>query len=205
MLLPASDLAEIISSLASLKLEPSTAAAVLGAVLAPLLRNSEINLVPEATTIPKQRAGRPRSAPRRKRKRRTPRSTAARERARAAIAAHPNATLARVAKLAKCGYGTVVNARKDLVAENRKAARKKARQSREASKPANPPDPRERAQRFLRERLARGPQRIGDLEEAASKAHIDGRMLEQARADLGVLVSRSNTGVQAVTWSLPAP
>jgi hypothetical protein len=30
-------------------------------------------------------------------------------------------------------------------------------------------------------------------------------MLEQARADLGVLVSRSNTGVQAVTWSLPAP
>jgi len=94
---------------------------------------------------------------------------------------------------------------KDLAAENRKAARKKARQSREASKPANPPDPRERAQRFLRERLARGPQRIGDLEEAASKAHIDGRMLEQARADPGVLVSRTNTGVQAVTWSLPAP
>src|SRR5262249_44438001 len=112
---------------------------------------------------------------------------------------------ARVEKRANGGYGTGDKAHKELVAESRKAARKKARQSREASKPANPPDPRERAQRFLRERLARGPQRIGDLEEAASKAHIDGRMLEQTRADLRVLVSRSNTGVQALTWSLPAP
>jgi len=204
-MLPASTFAEITSNLAALHLEPGTAAQILAAVFAPLLRGSDPD------PVPKIRAGRPRvksrSAPRRKQKnaKRRPRSSAARERARAAIAAHPDATLARVAKLAKCGYGTVVNARKDLATENRKAARKKARQSREASKPANPPDPRERAQRFLRERLARGPQRIGDLEEAASKAHIDGRMLEQARADLGVLVSCRNTGVQAVTWSLRAP
>jgi hypothetical protein len=46
---------------------------------------------------------------------------------------------------------------------------------------------------------------VTSIEEAASKAHIDTTALEQARADLGVLVSRSNTGVQAVTWSLPAP
>ena len=202
-MLPASTFAEITSNLAALHLEPGTAAQILAAVFAPLLRGSDPD------PVPKIRAGRPRvksrSAPRRKQKnaKRRPRSSAARERARAAIAAYPDATLARVAKLAKCGYGTAVDARKDLAAENRKAARKKARQLREASKPAN--QPRERAQRFLRERLARGPQRIGDLEEAASKAHIDGRMLEQARADPGVLVSRTNTGVQAVTWSLPAP
>ena len=39
-MLPASDLTEIITNVASLKLEPTTTAAVLGAVLAPLLRSS---------------------------------------------------------------------------------------------------------------------------------------------------------------------
>jgi len=41
-------------------------------------------------------------------------------------------------------------------------------------------------------------------EDAAEKAHVDLTALEQARADLGVVVGRSNAGgVQAVQWSLP--
>jgi hypothetical protein len=40
-MLPASDLSAILSNLAALNLQPNTAAAVLGAVLAPLLRTAE--------------------------------------------------------------------------------------------------------------------------------------------------------------------
>ena len=44
------------------------------------------------------------------------------------------------------------------------------------------------------------------VEEAAAKAHIDEQALGQARADLGIVTSRSNAGgVQAVQWSLPVP
>ena len=51
---------------------------------------------------------------------------------------------------------------------------------------------------------ARGPQWVSDLEEAAGKAHVDPLALEQARADLGIVVSRGDAeGVQAVQWSLP--
>jgi len=49
-------------------------------------------------------------------------------------------------------------------------------------------------------------QRFGvpSIEEAASKAHVDPHALDQARADLGIVASRANTGgVQAVQWSLP--
>jgi len=43
-----------------------------------------------------------------------------------------------------------------------------------------------------------------DVEEAAEKAHVDPRAHGQARADLGIVASRSNAGgVQAVQWSLP--
>ena len=42
------------------------------------------------------------------------------------------------------------------------------------------------------------------VEEAAAKAHVDPQTLEQARADLGIVTSRANTGgAQAVQWSLP--
>ena len=45
---------------------------------------------------------------------------------------------------------------------------------------------------------------VSDIEDAAEKAHVDLTALEQARADLGVVVGRSNAGgVQAVQWSLP--
>jgi hypothetical protein len=74
MLLPAFDLAEIISGLAALHLEPTTVAQILAAVFAPLLRSSD----PELSQL---RAGRPRSksrrAPRRKRKTSRPRVAAA--------------------------------------------------------------------------------------------------------------------------------
>jgi hypothetical protein len=45
---------------------------------------------------------------------------------------------------------------------------------------------------------------VTDVEAAASKAHVDSTALEQARADLGIVTSRANTGgAQAVQWSLP--
>jgi len=45
---------------------------------------------------------------------------------------------------------------------------------------------------------------VSDLEEAAEKAHVDPQTLEQARAELGVVTSRANTGgAHAVQWSLP--
>jgi len=45
---------------------------------------------------------------------------------------------------------------------------------------------------------------VSDVEEAASKAHVDPQTLEQARTDLGIVTSRANAGgVQAVQWSLP--
>jgi len=101
-------------------------------------------------------------------------------------------------------HGTAINARKDLAAEARKAARKETRKSsREKSKAAKP-ERRERAERFLRDALAHGAKPVNDLEEAAEKAHIDPHTLGQARAELGVVTSRANTGgAQAVQWSLP--
>jgi hypothetical protein len=59
-------------------------------------------------------------------------------------------------------------------------------------------------QQFLKDALAHGPRKVSDIEEAAAKAHVDPQTLEQARADLGIVTSRSNAGgVQAVQWSLP--
>jgi hypothetical protein len=110
------------------------------------------------------------------------------------------------AKIARCSFGTVINTRKDLAAEARKAERKAARETIsptqiEGSKPA---ERRQRAQRFLKDTLAHGPKRVTDVEEAAEKAHIDVQMLAQARADLGMVTSRANTGgAHAVQWSLP--
>ena len=53
-------------------------------------------------------------------------------------------------------------------------------------------------------RLLAQPIRVTDVEAAASKAHVDPQALDQARADLGIVTSRSNAGgVQAVQWSLP--
>jgi hypothetical protein len=202
-MLPADVIAEIIANLAALNLQPSTAATVLGA-LAPLLRTAETP--PPAALEPPPRSSRrpraskrPRGAPRRRKyNRRAP--TEARDRALAALKANPDATPTEIAKIAKVSRATVVNAREELAKEARKAARKATR-ARETSKP---PEPRQRAQRFLQERLARGPQRVSDLEEAAAKAHVDPRVLEQARGDLGIVTSRSNAGgVQAVQWSLP--
>jgi len=216
--LPADSLTEILTNLSALNLQPKTAAQILAAVLAPLLRNSGApDLDPDLELkTRKLRGGRPRGRPRRavrskprgsrpKRKYRRHVPSAARERAIAALRANPDATLAHVAKIAKCGFGTAVNARKDLAAEERKAARRKPRET----MPSTPSggaktDRRERSQRFLKDELARGPKKVTDVEDAAARAHVDPQTLDQARADLGIVTSRSNAGgVQAVQWSLP--
>jgi hypothetical protein len=63
---------------------------------------------------------------------------------------------------------------------------------------------RQRARRFLEDTLRHGPRHVTEVEEAAVKAHVDPATLEQARADLGVVTSRANTGnTLSVQWSLP--
>ena len=82
----------------------------------------------------------------------------------------------------------------------------RARKSRETTPSilSKPAERRQRAQQFLREQLARGAKQAADVEDAAAKAHIDEQALGQARADLGIVTSRANTGgPQAVQWSLP--
>jgi hypothetical protein len=149
----------------------------------------------------------------RKRKYRRSAPSEARDRALAALRDNPDGSTSELAKLAKCSRSTVLLAREELAKEARKAARKAARKPREttATLPAKAPiagsktDRRERAQQFLREQLARGAKQASIVDDAAEKAHLDPRVLEQARADLGVVISRANTGgVQAVHWSLPA-
>ena len=101
----------------------------------------------------------------------------------------------------------MVNARKDVAAEARKAARKSAcKAARETPKPAPTDRRQQRAQQFLKDALAHGPKPAAAVEEAAAKAHVGGTALDQARAELGIVASRANTGgPQAVQWSLPAP
>jgi len=200
-MLPASLFAEITTNIAALQLEPNTAAQILAAVFAPLLQSSD--------PVPEQHASRPgpkpRRGPRQKRKKSGPRVTAngaeptgaPRRRAIAALQANSDATLTRIAEIADCSHSTAVNARRDLAAEARKEARK----------PGPKPElteRRRRAQRFLKDALAHGPKQVSEVEDAAERAHIDEHTLGQARADLGVVVSRGNAGgVQAVQWRLP--
>ena len=202
-MLPASDLTEILANLAALNLQPSTAAAVLGA-LAPLLRTAE---TPPAVLEP-QPSRRPRSSKRprrgrRKRKHKRQAPSEARDRALAALRANPpDASATEIAKIAKVSRSTVVKTRNEI----EKAERKQARKSRETTPSilSKPAERRQRALHFLREQLARGPKKVTDVEEAAAKAHVDPQALEQARGDLGIVASRSNAGgVQAVQWSLP--
>src|SRR5215475_7077891 len=202
-MIPADVIAEIIANLAALNLQPSTAAAALGA-LAPLLRTAE---TPPAVLEP-QPSRRPRSSKRprrgrRKRKYKRQAPSEARDRALAALRANPpDASATEIAKIAKVSRSTVVKTRNEI----EKAERKQARKSRETTPSilSKPAERRQRAQQFLREQLARGPKPASVVEEAAAKAHIDEQALRQARGDLGVITSRSNAGgPQAVQWSLP--
>lgn len=200
-MLPA--LTEIVTNLVSLQLAPDTTSAILGAVLAPLLRSGP----PESPH--KRAAGRPRSKrrsdPRRRRKYKRHAPTEARDRALAALRAKPGVTLTEIAKVAKVSRSAAANAARELAAEARKAARKSARKAaRETPKPAPSPDRHERAQQFLKGVLAHGPKRADEVEEAAEKAHVDPVALTQARSALGIVASRANTGgPQTVQWSLP--
>src|SRR5215471_14958102 len=201
-MLPASELTEILANLAALNLQPNTAAAVLGA-LAPLLRTAE---TPPAILEP-QLSRRPRSSKRprgvrRKRKYKRHAPTEARDRALAALKANPDGSTTDLAKVAKCSRSTVVKTRNEI----EKAEHKQARKSRETTPSilSKPAERRQRALHFLREQLACGPKQASVVEDAAAKAHIDEQALGQARADLGIVVSGSNTGgVEAVQWSLP--
>jgi hypothetical protein len=203
-MLPAADIAEIISSLASLKLEPTTTAAVISAVLAPLLRSSEPDVPAPLPVLRDKRArSKPHRALPRKRKKAAGRAApnmTGRARARAALQANPDATLTDVANAVGCSRATVANARADLAAQGRKQARKPP----EKDALAKQSERRERAQQWLRQQLADGPQRVADIEAAAEKAHVDQTALERARADLGIVPSRANAGgAHAVQWSLP--
>jgi len=210
-MLPAEIITEITTNLAGLQLESNITAQILAAVLAPLLRSSgpELGDLQGAPKRPRKRTGRPRArtSPRRRKKakRRAARTTEARERARAALRTHPDATVSAVAKLAKVSFGTVINARKDLANEARREARRKAKTTKTAkSSPAATSPKRERAQKWLRDTLAQGPKEVQAVEAAAAKAHIDDVVLSQARGDLGVIATRADSGgVHAVQWSLP--
>jgi len=226
-MLPASALAEIISNITALRLEPSTVTAVLGAVLTPLLRSpgSEIPI-----PVPAIREKRPRTARQKRRKARPPVAAAAeptdgpRERAIAALRANPDAPLNTIAQLAGCARSTVVNARGDLAKEVRQETRKQVRKSRAkpvststgnsaaTSKPRNTAaaavlakqnERRERAQQFLKNTLAGGPKPVSAVEAEAGRHHIDQVTLTQARGDLGVVSSRGAGNTLALQWSLP--
>lgn len=205
-MLPADTIAEITTAIAALQLAPDTAAQILAAVFAPLMRLSG-NPVPEASLPERQRkhAGRRSRGGRRKRKYRRTAPTEARQRALTALEANPDATVSAVAELAKVSRATVVKAAADLARESRRKPGAKRKGARE-SKPTGDAkiERRERAQRFLRDALASGPRRVSDIEEAAAKAHVEHHTLEQARADLGVVTSRADSGgAHAVQWSLP--
>lgn len=213
-MLPAADLSEIISNLSALNLQSDTIAQVLAAVLAPLMRSPELGhtrseRVATCDSFQKKRpprggaAARPRAASPRKRKKAAGRAAPnmiGRARARAALQANPDATLTDVANAVGCSRATVANARADLAAQ----ARKQARKPPEKEVMAKQSERRERAQQWLRQHLADGPQRVSDIEAAAEKAHVDQIALERARADLGIVPSRANAGnTLSVQWSLP--
>jgi primosomal protein N' len=208
-MLPADTIAEITTNLAALQLSPNTAAQILAAVFAPLLRSGDPvpgGLPAAGKLSPKRRAAPHRRSrrSRRKRKYRRHAPTEAHDRALAALRANPDATTSKLAKLAKVSRSTIVNVRRDLAKEARKQARRQARKSRETTGAKT--ERRERAQQFLREQLAHGAKQASVVEEAAAKAHVDPTALEKARSDLGIVTSRGNAGgVMAVQWSLPAP
>jgi hypothetical protein len=192
--LPASDIAEILTNLSALNLQPTATAQILAAVLAPLLRSSD----PNPPVQQRQRAERPRAKPRKaaQPKRKYNRGPPdARQRAARALKANPNVSWTKVAELAGVSRSTVANAARGAEAS-------KARKA--SAAPEAKTEARARAVGFLREALAHGPQPVSAVEEAAGKVHIDDQLLAQARRDLGVTVSRGNAGgVQAVQWSLP--
>jgi len=196
-MLPADTVAEITTNLAALYLEPNTTAQILAAVLAPLLRSSDSD-PPDLPRTRGERPRRPRSAARRKRTYRRHAPTEARDRALAALRANPDASVTDIAKIANVSRSTVTIARNKLAVEARRTPGPKPRETSPKT------ERRGRARRLLREQLARGPRDVSEVEEAAEKAHLDVHVLEQARADLGIVTSRANAGgVQAVQWSLP--
>ena len=202
-MLPADLIAEIATNLSALDLHPNSAAQILAAVLAPLLRASPAPVpLPGPPERRRKRGGRPRARPKartgRKRKYTRRARTDAREQAIAALRDHPDKTVNAIAKMVGCHRATVSAARRELAAEAREGGPK-------PKAAANGPDDRhQRAQQFLRAQLRGGPKAVSDVEEAAVKAHVAIPALESACTSLGVVTSRANTGgAHAVQWSLP--
>jgi len=171
-MLPADVIAEIIANLAAHNLQPSTATAVLGA-LAPLLRTTETPPPPALESPHKSFRGRGCDA--RASGRGTPRGAdiIASPPARCAIARSPRSKPTPTqTRRSSPSWPRSVAAPLPMprVSEARKAARRAAR---ETSAPVTPRVPRERAQRFLREQLARGAKPASAVEDAAEKAHVE--------------------------------
>jgi len=166
-MLPADTITEILTNLAALNLNTDTAARVIAAAIAPLLRSADPEEPAGLQPSPSGKASRrqrpkPRRAPRRKRKKARPRQAAAhgaksdtvshltaeprdapRQRAIAALKANPGVSLTKVAAIAGCSRSTVANAERELGAEahkQRKQARREAREQthKQASKSLKP-------------------------------------------------------------------
>jgi len=202
-MLPADTIAEITTAIAGLHLESNVAGQILAAVLTPLLRDVDpapFTGIKSRTTGLEKRRSKRRDASQQKRKyhRHHPGPSEPRQRAIEALKAKPDATNKEIADRLRISPSTVHNARTDLAKEQRKEACRAAQPKRETA------DLRARAQNFLRRELANGPQQVSSIEEHAEKSRISPNVLEQARVDLGIVVSRSNAGgVQAAQWSLP--
>jgi DNA-binding NarL/FixJ family response regulator len=132
-MLAASDLSEILANLSALNLQPNTAAQILAAVLAPLLRRSETGaerITPVMGRSPSRRRSKPRrSLPQKRKYRRRLGPSEPRARAIEALKAKPDATNAEIGKKLQISPSTVFNARKQLAKEARKEARKASSRS----------------------------------------------------------------------------
>jgi hypothetical protein len=157
-MLPAETIAEITTNLAALQLEPNTAAQILAAVLAPLIRSTD----PEPPVRPRKHA-KPRKAAQQKRKYKRG-APDARDRAHAALKANPGMSWTRLAAIAGVSRGTVANAARGAAAS--KQARRRARQASTTADAKT--EARARAQRFLKDALAHGPKPVTDVEAAAA-------------------------------------
>jgi len=111
-----------------------------------------------------------------------------------------------IANIARVSRSTVTTARNELAAAPRRKPGPKPRETAQpATRETSPKaERRGRAQRFLREQLARGAKQVSDVEEAAARRTSMRQRSNKRRADLGVLTTRANTGgAHAVQWNLP--
>jgi hypothetical protein len=213
-MLPASSLAEIISNLAALQLEPNTAAQILAAVFAPLLRSSDpepqkcssgVNIPPGTRSQQMKHL-----------------AIAAVALALATTAAHATADGCAVVRKTPDGFLSLRQAptAKALAIAKLKPGWHLSVDSATCETSGKisicggtewthvtgvwPLDGGvDCGDTCTRGWVATRYLKFTGCEEAAAKAHVDVQALQQARADLGIVVGRANTGGEhAVQWSL---